>query len=1217
LVWEKPEMLYVGNQTSCWTSSPTEPFDYALGQGFDAFEWFPDKKPGLGWDESDLDPGIRRTIRQRARDARMRLSVHARWQADVFAPEGYALLLKDLELARELGAALLNIHLSHERGPEAFVQALLPLIDQTAAVGVQLSIENTPFHSPEDFNRFFACLRAANAAKTSHVGMCLDLGHANLAAATRNDYLRFFDRLAPEVPIIHLHLHENWGDSDSHLPLFTGPAARDDSGIRGLCDRLRKRSFSGSAILEQWPNPPDLLRQARENLLRLWSPKHQPDEHKVPPASVPAGSGFTRPQPGAEVPPGVAPTGEQSQSRAEDGAFAKQLVAVDRGSRSWREKLDGVLGLLASDSQAIGLGELVDVAIYLRFLGTGQIACAEDGRHFRPASHARISSKIQERLAQLADPETVSVVRRIYPWLPSSAASFQRPEPLTRIRDIAHRNDIDQGLKREIKTTLQNKLHRCAGPEDLRTSAALLERVTAPGSSYSHEFVQQFKIFHCELEEFFNAQSLDQRLGALQRSVPPATADLIQRFLQQKNAHNREAPMGALHALTELRSALVPSGTTGELQESGKSGTAALNAEVTSELRLADIALEDFAFVLLSQVLNDCEGRGAENAFAVRMEALGLALQNLVVAGVLPAEAEAVEHELEAWKSASQSSATGVPGASTPPAGVTQTANGGREHWLRLHANLLRCRRLADAISERILNLFADRAASLGTALGIAPHAIRVFSESDLRSQLIFQISKVTSALLQQVRGELGLSPWDVLVPGCAQGRVVVVETFAEFPITQSERAILLLGRAAGDEEIPPNVAAIALLHELPHLSHLAVRARQAGVVLATCLETDESDRLRKLQGKVISLMALPNSVTWDLAPDTGPALQTPTRPAVRVPEVLLSSERRWISLAEATAPLAGGKADGARRLAALSAGSESGFTTPRSLVVPFGVMEVALEQAAPDLKRQYWQLAQRLTDLTAPGSTGLAGELRALVQKLTVPEELTRQVISWFGATARLAVRSSANCEDLEELAGAGLYDSVINVQIDQVGAAILAVWASLWTDRALLSRQQAGVPATKAHMAILIQEVVPAEFSFVLHTVNPITLDHQEVYAEVAVGLGDILVSATLRGSPYRLVCHKHSKAVSTLEFANFSEASRLGAGTGLRHEIVDYSHVLLTCQTSARGSLGRRLGEIGMAVERAFGQAQDIEGAVVKNQVYLLQSRPQQGIRSRIQV
>jgi hypothetical protein len=62
-------------------------------------------------------------------------------------------------------------------------------------------------------------------------------------------------------------------------------------------------------------------------------------------------------------------------------------------------------------------------------------------------------------------------------------------------RHIGHRNDIPSELKREIKQSLQNKLHRCAGPEDLATSAGLLERITAPGANYSPVFVEQFKIF--------------------------------------------------------------------------------------------------------------------------------------------------------------------------------------------------------------------------------------------------------------------------------------------------------------------------------------------------------------------------------------------------------------------------------------------------------------------------------------------------------------------------------------------------------------------------------------------------------------------------------------------------------------------------------------------------------------------------------------------------
>ena len=44
------------------------------------------------------------------------------------------------------------------------------------------------------------------------------------------------------------------------------------------------------------------------------------------------------------------------------------------------------------------------------------------------------------------------------------------------------RNDIPQDLKREIKHTNQNKLHRNAGPEDLVATETMLGRITAnPG----------------------------------------------------------------------------------------------------------------------------------------------------------------------------------------------------------------------------------------------------------------------------------------------------------------------------------------------------------------------------------------------------------------------------------------------------------------------------------------------------------------------------------------------------------------------------------------------------------------------------------------------------------------------------------------------------------------------------------------------------------------
>ncbi|MGA1843858.1 MAG: sugar phosphate isomerase/epimerase family protein [bacterium] len=258
----------IGNQTSYTARYPLLPFEYAVTSGFDAFEWFPDKKEtGAGFLIPDINHRTRRSIGQTARASGITLSVHAPWEADPFTPVGHDHMLQGISFAREIGATLFNIHLSAEAG--RFATAIEDIIGLTAAMGISLSIENTPHTSPEDINEVFARLHASRARNASHVGMCLDLGHANLSPSTVNDYLRFFDRLDPAIPIIHVHLHENFGDRDSHLLVFSGPSARDESGLRGFLDRLKKRRFSGSIILEQWPDPPSLLNRARERLLLL------------------------------------------------------------------------------------------------------------------------------------------------------------------------------------------------------------------------------------------------------------------------------------------------------------------------------------------------------------------------------------------------------------------------------------------------------------------------------------------------------------------------------------------------------------------------------------------------------------------------------------------------------------------------------------------------------------------------------------------------------------------------------------------------------------------------------------------------------------------------------------------------------------------------------------------------------------------------------------
>jgi phosphoglucan,water dikinase len=216
------------------------------------------------------------------------------------------------------------------------------------------------------------------------------------------------------------------------------------------------------------------------------------------------------------------------------------------------------------------------------------------------------------------------------------------------------------------------------------------------------------------------------------------------------------------------------------------------------------------------------------------------------------------------------------------------------------------------------------------------------------------------------------------------------------------------------------------------------------------------------------------------------------------------------------------------------------------------------------------------------------------------------------FSRNTRVMARSSANCEDLPELSGAGLYESVAGVPAAGVGQAVRTVWASLWSRRAALSRQEASVPHEQARMAVLIQQMLAPDLSFVLHTVNPINQNRREVYAELAVGLGETLVSGAARGNPYRLVCDKGTGQLKMLAFANFSQALVPADNNAmLARKTLVYSKIKFSRDSEERGPWAGRLSAVARLVETAFGMPMDIEGAIVGDEIYLVQARPQQGL------
>ncbi|MBF0516213.1 MAG: hypothetical protein HQK97_03700 [Nitrospirae bacterium] len=534
-------------------------------------------------------------------------------------------------------------------------------------------------------------------------------------------------------------------------------------------------------------------------------------------------------------------------------------------------------------------------------------------------------------------------------------------------------------------------------------------------------------------------------------------------------------------------------------------------------------------------------------------------------------------------------------------------AQGAADWVLHVISVTERLERILGGAVQWYYDTFQEKAEFLGRAFNAAQWTINLFTEELLRGQPPFVLSLLLRRLNQVLRMEYKLGQWQVISPFTAIGKVVSIDTLHQIADKRFDTAtVVIAGKVAGDEEIPGGVTAVISPDMTDIVSHVAVRARNAHVLFATCYDATILDALKSLAGRYCSLT---------ITQSGGVAFNE--IPAPVVSEIKDSEGARHVlrpepfnftafalSVKAFNRRVAGGKSN---NLAALAGRVPDWISLPPSVVIPFGAMEkvLSLNQEAD---AQYRRLQKDVTTEALP-------RLRALIEGLIIPDDfmaVSEAVMSQIGVSYPAPQRQRAE-------------------------ACIKKVWASLWNERAYLSRVNnfAGNPHEGISMAVLIQEIVKADYAFVIHTVNPVTGAKDEIFAEVVLGLGETLVG-NHPGRALSFTCKKDSNIPNVaaypgksfglyadgLIFRSDSNVEDLSgfAGAGLYDSVtlrepktvpLDYSKSQLLTDEAFRVSLLSKIKEIGVIVENSFGSPQDIEGAYANGQYYVLQSRPQVGI------
>src|SRR5438067_1863021 len=284
------------------------------------------------------------------------------------------------------------------------------------------------------------------------------------------------------------------------------------------------------------------------------------------------------------------------------------------------------------------------------------------------------------------------------------------------------------------------------------------------------------------------------------------------------------------------------------------------------------------------------------------------------------------------------------------------------------------------------------------------------------------------------------------------------------------------------------------------------------------------------------------------------------------------------------------------------------GFTVPPGFTIPFYFYDQFLRENKFDDAIYTMLNDPKFVHDPAYRRAYLVG-LREKLQKAPMNAQLRAEILSRahldFPGKGVFA-RSSTNSEDLPNFNGAGIYTSMPNLKTDeQLIDGIKSVWASVWNFEAYEARERAGIDHTKVYMAVLIQEGINSESSGVMITTDPFNRDPNpinkgSIYISAKRSLGMKVVEGQKIAE--QVIFRPIANAVQVLTRSEEDSLLTFDDSGGIKEIPIGADRMVLT------DDVVRRLAESANRIKQVFhGKEQDIEWAVVKGQIYIVQSRP----------
>src|SRR3989344_3362748 len=233
--------------------------------------------------------------------------------------------------------------------------------------------------------------------------------------------------------------------------------------------------------------------------------------------------------------------------------------------------------------------------------------------------------------------------------------------------------------------------------------------------------------------------------------------------------------------------------------------------------------------------------------------------------------------------------------------------------------------------------------------------------------------------------------------------------------------------------------------------------------------------------------------------------------------------------------------------------------------------------------------------------------EIRSLISKGKTPKIVENEIYAQFDSLGAglVAVRSSATADDGANASWAGELESYMNIQKGNLLETVKKCWSSLFTPRAIFYRIERKLDSHPVSVAVVVQKMVQSEVAGVVFSIHPVTKDKNQMVIEAAYGLGESVVAGLV--SPDNYIVDKRD--YSLLEVAvNEQEKMIIKKISGAKVQTITVPvPPSLKSKQKMDGKSIVSLAKICGGIEKHYKFPQDMEFAMEKGKIYIVQSRP----------